>query len=149
MVQLGGTPLRRKGWAQDTGGRLILSFADLRGVVFDDATLGPAWLKGARLSDASLRRCDLQCARLLMSDLSRVDAQGCDLEGADSRVASSPMQISRAPIFGAQTSRNTVLVRTHLRGADLTSCRVYGMAAWDVELDGVRQTDLSLPAHGL
>jgi hypothetical protein len=45
-------------WAQDTGGRLILGFADLRGVVCADATLGPAWIKGARLSDGSLRRCD-------------------------------------------------------------------------------------------
>jgi len=34
------------------------------------------------------------------------------------------------------------LVDTHLTGADLTGCRIYGVSAWDLKLDGTKQQDL-------
>jgi hypothetical protein len=33
-------------------------------------------------------------------------------------------------------------VRTDLTGADLTGCRVYGVSAWDLKLDGAKQQNL-------
>ena len=35
-----------------------------------------------------------------------------------------------------------MLVDTDLAGADLTSCRVYGVSAWGLKLDGAKQQDL-------
>jgi hypothetical protein len=40
-------------------------------------------------------------------------------------------------------------VRTNFTSADLTECRVYGVAAWDVEMESAVQFDLiiTLPDH--
>ena len=33
-------------------------------------------------------------------------------------------------------------------GADLTGCRVYGISAWDLKLDGAEQKNLIITPHG-
>jgi hypothetical protein len=33
-------------------------------------------------------------------------------------------------------------VETNLEGADLTGCRIYGVSAWGLKLDGTTQQDL-------
>jgi hypothetical protein len=49
--------------------------------------------------------------------------------------------LGETKLCGADLERST-LVDTDLRGADLTGCRVYGISAWDVQLDEhTRQTN--------
>jgi hypothetical protein len=65
---------------------------------------------------------DLTRANLIEEALSRAELTGADLTGA---------RLERA-----------VLVRTRLANADLTGCCIYGMSAWDVDLEGATQKDL-------
>jgi hypothetical protein len=70
------------------------------------AKLSHADLSGARLSDANLSYANLSDANLSDSNLS-----GAKLE-------------------------NVGLVRTNLEGATISNCRVYGISAWDVRING-------------
>ena len=39
-------------------------------------------------------------------------------------------------------------MQTHLENADLSGCHVYGISAWDVHLDGAKQTGLVITPEG-
>ena len=80
-------------------------------------------LTGANLREANLREADFTEARLNEADLSQANLSEANLEGA-------------------------VLVDTNFTGADLTGCRVYGISAWDVKLDGAMQKDLIITPPG-
>ena len=84
--------------------------ADLR-----SASLTHADLRRAILDGANLQKADLQSACLVNASLGRVNLSGANLKGADLR--------------GAR------LLGANLRGADLTDCNVYGISAWNVEVD--------------
>jgi hypothetical protein len=89
-----------------------LGFADLSGANLFEAWLGEADLSGAHLIGASLFRADLIKANLLRADLSGADLQ-----------------------FAA-------LVKADLTEADLIGCRVHGVAAWNLKLEGAKQQNL-------
>jgi hypothetical protein len=74
-------------------------------------------LRGAHLIAADLRGADLRGAHLRAADLSRADLRGADLRG-------------------------TALLHTVFTNADLTGCRIYGVSAWGLKLDGAKQQDL-------
>jgi hypothetical protein len=63
----------------------------------------------------------------ILPDLSEADLSGADLCWADLR--------------GADLS-TAILVGTNLKEANLTGCKVYGIAAWDINLAGAQQADL-------
>jgi uncharacterized protein YjbI with pentapeptide repeats len=86
--------------------------ADLSG-----ANLIEADLRGAVLCEANLREAALNEARL----------HAANLHGANLR---------EAILYGA------ALTRTDLTDADLTGCRVHGISAWDLKLEGAKQRDL-------
>ena len=48
----------------------------------------------------------------------------------------------RASILRGADLENAALVETTLRNADLTGCRIYGVSAWDLELEGTKQQNL-------
>lgn len=77
---------------------------------------------GADLRDADLSGADLTNAHLEGADLSEANLHGAKLRGAD--------------------LSETILVRTNFTKAILTDCNIYGIAAWDVELEGARQNNL-------
>jgi hypothetical protein len=79
---------------------------------FECAMLMGAKLKGANLSGANLGGVNLAAA----------DATGANLSGADLTVAT--------------------LVNTNLSLSDLTGCRVHGVSAWDLKLEGSKQHNL-------
>src|SRR5262249_14156989 len=91
---------------------------DLQRATLSGADLSDSEIVGANLSGAILRRVDLQNANLANSQM-----QGCDLQRA-------------------------MLVRTNFEGANLTGCAVYGIAAWNLKLDGAIQRDLLLTLAG-
>jgi len=60
------------------------------------------------------------------------DLRGADLAGAN---------LSATDLSGA------VLIRTNLERAVLTGCKVYGISAWSLKLDGAKQNDLVITPY--
>jgi uncharacterized protein YjbI with pentapeptide repeats len=99
-----------------------LTDANLSNTNFSGADLTRACLNRTNLSWANLEGANLKGANLVGADLYKSNLHGADLSGAD-------LELCR-------------LLDTVLNRADLTSCRVYGVSAWGVELEGAIQTDL-------
>jgi uncharacterized protein YjbI with pentapeptide repeats len=134
-----------------------LSGAKLSGVSLGGANLRGASLGGANLSGADLRGTNLSRANLKLTDLSRANLGGANLRGANLRGANlSGANLLKAELIaanllmayldGANLSeanlRSAILVSTDLTGADLTGCRIFGVSAWDLKLNGVKQQNL-------
>ena len=136
-----------------------LSGADLRGVNLSGANLSKANLRGASLSGANLSKADLSGANasganLSKADLRKANLSGADLSGADlsgqnfsdenfSGANLSRANLSRANLRGANLSR-TLLIETNFTEATLTDCIIYGIAAWNVQLEGAKQDNLTI-----
>jgi hypothetical protein len=135
-----------------------LQFADLRGTNLHGASLVGASLYGANLEQADLSgaylhrtvldmaclaRADLSGAELVRAHLEATDLTGailrdCNLTGA----GLYQVNLEGADLTGATLSLVS-LVESNLRGATLTDCKVYGIAAWDLETDdATEQSDL-------
>ena len=119
-----------------------LSYADLSYADLIGADLNDAYLIGADLSDAYLIKADLRDADLSGAELSGADLRGAkisytDLTGADLLWAN----ISDADLYGANLMYAN-LVETNCENANLTNCRIYGISAWNLELQGAVQSDL-------
>jgi Pentapeptide repeats (8 copies) len=109
---------------------------DLSGANLMGANLGGADFWNVNLSGANLGRADLRKANLSEADLSRADLWKADLSGAILRKANlTETNLSRA-----------ILIDANFTEAVLTSCRIYGIAAWDVTLEGARQANLIITA---
>jgi len=135
-----------------------LSGANLRGADLRGADLGEANLSGADLSEAYLNRANLSKAILNEADLSKVilwnanlreaNFSGVNFSGASLREADlNGANLSGADLSGANLS-GAVVVQSNLQNAKLTSCRIYGISAWDVEFsDNTEQQDLIITSH--
>jgi uncharacterized protein YjbI with pentapeptide repeats len=111
-----------------------LTEADLSG-----ANLHNVELFGANLRKANLKGADLSYARLIEADLREADLYGanlsyCTLHGTNFRGAN----LTKANLDLA------LLVSTHLENATISDCSIYGIAAWNVGLDGATQRNLSI-----
>jgi uncharacterized protein YjbI with pentapeptide repeats len=120
----------------------ILSGADLRGAILSGADLRGAYIIGADLSDAILNGANLYDTNLIEThlngaDLSDADLRSANLVGADL----SEANFTRTDLRSADLS-GAFLVRTRFTKANLTGCLVYGVAAWDTQLEGAIQTSL-------
>jgi hypothetical protein len=111
-----------------------LSHADLSHADLREAILGEADLLGA-----NLRRADLEGAHLVGANLSHADLEGAYLQRAD---------LSQANLSQANLSQ-ALCIETNFSGATLTGCTVYGVAAWDLNLDGAKQADLRITSRDL
>jgi uncharacterized protein YjbI with pentapeptide repeats len=86
------------------------------------------------LSGADLNEMDLLAVNLRGADLKRADLRGSDLGAADLR---------GADLRGASLQRAN-LTSTRLQNANLSGCFIYGISAWDVQLDGAIQSALDI-----
>ena len=124
-----------------------LTGATLRHTNLTGADLSEADLTGAEISVANLWGTDLRGATLNEANLDRSDLRQANLKGAHLRGAYlgganlSDTNLSEADLSGALL-QSAVAVRTNFGGADLTGCSVYGISAWDVNLDGTIQSNL-------
>jgi uncharacterized protein YjbI with pentapeptide repeats len=141
-ANLHGADLRDANLSQASLVGANLSFANLT-----SANLSGAHLRGAHLSRttlsltnvsrADLRQVRLAGAKLLGTDLSEVNLSDANLYAASlARVNLSGADLSRASLHRAQ------LERTNLTNATLTQCSVYGIALWNVQLEGAFQENL-------
>jgi hypothetical protein len=114
-----------------------LSEADLHGADLSEARLFSADLSEADLSEANLNGAELLQAHLHAANLSRTKLHGADLRQANL----NGVNLSWANLNGANLSAASLL-QSNFEKADLTGCRVYGVSAWNLNLDGARQSDL-------
>jgi uncharacterized protein YjbI with pentapeptide repeats len=136
-------------------GRLVradLSGADLSGADLAGANLGEANLSGANLSEANLSGANLNWADLSqavlngadlgLAHLSEANLSGASLNGADLTGAIiNQADLSEAKLIGAGLV-GTTLLNSDLRDADLTGFYVYGVSAWNLKLERVKQQNL-------
>lgn len=129
-----------------------LKQTDLRQVRLNRANLHGADLRGTNLSEASLVGANLCFSNLTQANLSGARLRGAylsnatltltNLSGADLYSASlNKANLSGADLNGAKLTR-AQLVRANLTNAILTQCSVYGIALWNVQLEGAVQHTL-------
>ena len=109
-----------------------VSGANLAGAEIGNSFLNNTNFTDANLSDTYLYKADLYGARLCGADLTGARLIHATLIGAD---------FSRAILRGTWLERS-MFVKTKLTNATLSDCHIYGISAWDVELDGATQSDL-------
>jgi uncharacterized protein YjbI with pentapeptide repeats len=115
-----------------------LSEVDLTQVNFEGKDLTAANFSGSSLEGADLSKSTLLSAQLEGTNLRYAHMNGADLRGAN---------LLRADLRGASLQRVN-LIQTNLAGADLTGCGVYGISAWDLNLEGTRQSNLIITPNG-
>lgn len=105
-----------------------LTFARLEWTTLRWARLGGADLRGAHLLGADLSFANLDRASLCLADLEKANLSYANLRKANVSLANL---------------QRTLLVETELRGAKLNGCYIYGISAWNLELDNqTQQKDL-------
>jgi hypothetical protein len=114
------------------------SCANFRQADVDAQNLRGADFSKVNLSGANLVEAFLHQANLVGANLSEANLHGANLVEA---------KLSEANLRGANLNQAT-LVDTDLRGADLTGCRVYGISAWDLKLQGATQENLIFTPPG-
>lgn len=137
--------------------RTNLSGADLTESHLHTANLAGADLSMAKLYHANLSGADLSRASLIHADLTGVNLHQANLSGANLSGANlghaqlHHANLSGAILTGANLSgadlRGASCVETNFSWATLTDCSVYGISAWDVNLDGAVQADLDITVH--
>lgn len=135
----------------------FLSLTNIRRAKSSSASFTNSLLSGADLSKSDLKESDLSGANLTRADLSEANLAGAYLTGANL----SGANLTAASLNGANLA-NANLTSTNLRGADLNeadltqailvdtdlteanlaNCRVYGISAWDLRLEGATQSNL-------
>jgi hypothetical protein len=112
--------------------RANLSGADLHWAHISRADLSEANLSGANLTQAHLYETNLYKANLSGAHLSGAHLSGAHLSGAN---------LSGANLSGADLSK-AILVKADLANADLAKCKIFGISAWKLNLEGAKQENL-------
>lgn len=102
--------------------------ADIVGSDLSSSNLSKADFSEANLSRTSLRSANLSEVKLVKANLSEADLSHADLSKAD--------------------CQRSLLLSTKFNGAILSGCRIYGISAWQLELEGAEQKDLIITQHG-
>jgi len=105
-----------------------------------DATLDGFNLTGVNLANANMIRTHLRQANLSNSNFHEANLGGADLSHAILRSAHfCRTDLYETILAGADLDsanlQGTQLAKTDLRGAKLINCRIYGIAAWDLNID--------------
>ena len=119
-----------------------LSDADLCNANLSDADLCNANLSDADLIDADLYNANLSGANLIGADLTDADLHNTDLSGANLHNANlHNANLHNANLLDADLMYAN-LIETNCENANFTDCRIYGISAWNLKLQGAVQSDL-------
>jgi uncharacterized protein YjbI with pentapeptide repeats len=112
---------------------------NLNMIDFHKANLKQVDLYRASLCEANLRDAVFHMAHLYRTNFSNADLTRAMLKGAD---------LVRAKLIGASLReadlRWVKLGEADLSNADLTSCAVYGVCAWDIKFENMKQSNLDI-----
>jgi uncharacterized protein YjbI with pentapeptide repeats len=122
--------------------KACLGKATLVGADLAKATLVHADLINADLTVANLADANLRDAALIQADLTGANLTEADLTGANLTEAILSRAIFADATLVRATLRSAILVETNFERANLTGCKVYGVSAWNIQLEGAQQTDL-------
>jgi uncharacterized protein YjbI with pentapeptide repeats len=103
--------------------------------------------------EANMGRAILRSARLTEANLNATDFYSADLTGANIRNGNlAGANLSRAKLVGTDlTNANLIeanLVETDLKNAILIGCKIFGISAWNLELEGAIQYNLIITTGG-
>lgn len=107
--------------------RAILNWANVSRAMLHMADFSGADMSGANLHEARLSKASFHAANLTQALLTRTYLLETDLSEAN---------LSQADLLFA------TIIESNLERANLTHCRVYGISAWDVRLEGAIQSNL-------
>jgi uncharacterized protein YjbI with pentapeptide repeats len=134
-----------------------LSYADLSYADLSGADLSHAILDDANLSHAKFADANLSSAHLINADLTRANLEGADLSHTfltNARLTCANLSgadFTYAYLRGANLSDAHLtcarFVNTNLSDASLEGCRVYGVSAWALTLDGANQKNLRITPY--
>jgi uncharacterized protein YjbI with pentapeptide repeats len=146
-ANLSGTNLSKAVLIHANLGEADLSGADLQKAELIEANVSGANLSGANLYWTNLTGANLSAAVLFQAVLRSADLMAANLSGANlSGMNLTLTNLTGANLAGATFSGaqllGTNLVDSNLTGADLTGCRVYGVSAWKLKLEGTKQQNL-------
>jgi len=151
-VNLSNFNLSRRSFVDSDLSEAALIFADLTSAKLERAVLLAAQVRSANLSNADLTQANLQHADFSGANLTRANLKGANLsnanftgtnlKGADLSFTHLDSSILRGADLREAKLVCSRLLNTDLDGADLTGCRIYGISAWDVSLNGATQSDL-------
>jgi uncharacterized protein YjbI with pentapeptide repeats len=157
FANLAGADLSNSQLYEANLSRAKLLGANLSKARLDEADLKEANLLGANLSKAHLGDADLRRASLIRADLSEANLREADLRAADLREAVlrradlREANLYRADLSEADLSEallnGATLLETNLTNAVLTGCRIYGISAWNVKLEGAQQRNLIITSE--
>ena len=136
-AELPGADLRRTYLIKAKLQGANLRGARISGDIVDGVHVGRTDLVQADLTGADLRETDLRRANLFRATLIRTDLRGSNLSEADL----SEANLREAKLAGADL-RRAQLVNTCLKKANLNGCKVFGIATWNLDLEGAEQSDL-------
>jgi uncharacterized protein YjbI with pentapeptide repeats len=143
-------------WLPDLVGQRLIGL-DARGIDFSRSDLSSADLSDSTLSDARFRGCRLSGVRFRAATLTNATFREAELPFADF----SGSFLHKARFVGANLrgvnlsgcdARETLFVQTNLEGAllngsnfsraQILGCRIWGLAGWDLALEGSTQRGL-------
>jgi hypothetical protein len=104
-------------------------------VEFKDRTLAGYDFSYTNLCQANMQGLHLEDANFHQAILARADLSGAHLEGANFCRTDLYETNFRNAFLARANLQGVQMVRTILAGADLRSCKVYGLSAWDLTLD--------------
>lgn len=129
-----------------------LSFADLSEAELSSTNLTGAQLSKANLSGAQLYEAYLNIANLSQANFSNVLLEGADLSNANFSNANleganlSKANLSKTNFEGADLLRakleGSIFLETNLMNANLENAKIYGVSAWDIKVEGLKQKNL-------
>ena len=132
--------------------------ANLRDTQLSHADLSNTDLHGADLRHANISGTNLNYADLRYANMSAADLTGATFIGADLRDAIfaganlSDTDFRQANLSGADL-RNTnlqgsILIKANLDQADISGSRIYGITAWNLDLNDTIQNSLIISPEG-
>jgi uncharacterized protein YjbI with pentapeptide repeats len=125
-----------------------LTDAQLNGADLTGADLGNAKLSNANVNKAILCNVNLRGAELDGADLTDAELLGADLHGTNLTQANlTRTDFSTANCQEANFEKS-ILVQARLNSADLSNCRIYGISAWELELEEANQKNLIITEEG-
>jgi uncharacterized protein YjbI with pentapeptide repeats len=134
---IGAANLRDARLDYAAAGNAYLIRADLSNASLTSANLKRASLQESLLVNANLRNSNLLGADLEVANLSRADLSGAHLNSANLSEAS----LKQANLCGAHLEA-AQLINADFTDADLTGCRIYGISASHLKLEGAKQQNL-------
>lgn len=122
--------------------------ADMRGADLRNSDLSGANLSNVKLIQANLTGADLRNACLSRANLTQANLCGANLSNAYLwRADLNKTNLSNADLSGANLICAS-LIDTNFKNAKLTYCRVFGISAWNVNLDRSEQSNLIITRQG-